>query len=195
MRYSPDHKQITRDRLVSGSATAAKEHGFAATGVDALAKAGGLTSGAFYKHFAGKDALLAAVCEVELAATRARFARIEPLVVEQVLRAVDRYLSLEHVRSPALGCVLPALSAEIGRASLETRTSFERAFAELLAVLTEKVGDESLASAIVTQCVGAVTVARALASEPAQREVLKAARESVRRLARDLTARRQPVTP
>ncbi|MBK6461446.1 MAG: TetR/AcrR family transcriptional regulator [Myxococcales bacterium] len=186
---------MTRDKLVCNSATAAKEHGFAASGVDALAKAAGLTSGAFYRHFSGKDALLAAVCEVELASTRARFARVEPFggerAAEQVLRAVDRYLSLEHVRSPALGCVLPALSAEVGRASLETRTSFERAFAELLAVLTEKVGDEALASAIVTQCVGAVTVARALATEPARRAALEAARESARRLlARDQAIRR-----
>jgi len=182
MRYPRDHKQATRQKLVSQSATAAKAQGFAASGVDALAKAAGLTSGAFYKHFAGKDALLAAVCETELEVTRSRFAAIEPLVMEQILRAIDGYLSLAHVRSPAAGCVLPALSAEVGRASLETRTSFEQAFAELLAVLTEKVGNKALASAIVTQCVGAVTVARALATESAQREVLAAARDGARSL-------------
>ena len=182
MRYPREHKVITREKLVRESGALAKRSGFAGSGVDALAQAAGLTSGAFYKHFEGKDALLAAICEGELAATGARFAAIEPGSREQILRVIDAYLSVAHVRAPEAGCLLPSLSPEIARASQTTREAFERAFHELAAVLAEKVGDPELGSALVTQCVGAVTIARALASEAAQRKVLAAARESVRRL-------------
>ncbi|KFE68882.1 Transcriptional regulator, TetR family protein [Hyalangium minutum] len=164
------------------SAALAKEQGFAASGIDALARSAGLTSGAFYKHFEGKEALLAAICEAELQSTQERFSSIEPQSEEQVLRAVDAYLSLVHVRSPGAGCVLPALAAEMGRAPAATRAVVERAFEELVAVIAEKVGDRALGSALVTQCVGAVSVARALSTETAQREVLAHARVAVRRL-------------
>jgi TetR/AcrR family transcriptional repressor of nem operon len=180
MRYSKDHKAITRDRLVRDSAAQAKKGGFAASGVDALARAAGLTSGAFYKHFGGKDALLSAICKTELEATTARFSSLDSRA--QLLRAFDAYLSLAHVRSPSSGCVLPALSAEVGRAPRATREVYERAFAELVAVFVDKFGDTTTANALVTQCVGAVTIARALATEAAQQAVLAAAREGVRRL-------------
>ncbi|NUP05953.1 MAG: TetR/AcrR family transcriptional regulator [Polyangiaceae bacterium] len=180
MRYPRNHRANTRDTLLRESAALAKREGFAASGVDALARAAGVTSGAFYKHFGGKDALLSAICEAELDATRARFAAIEPGATEQVLRAVDMYLSLAHVQNPAMGCALPALSAEIGRAPEQTRLAFERAFEELIAVIAEKVGAKAVGSALVTQCVGAVTLARALATEGAQRELLQAARRAAR---------------
>lgn len=182
MRYPQDHKAKTRSKLVRDSAARAKQEGFAASGVDALARAAGLTSGAFYKHFDSKDALLSAICETELAGTRARFESVEPGNAADALRAIDAYLSLIHVHRPALGCVLPALSAEIGRAEPATREVFERAFSELLEVISEKIQDEAIGSAIVSQCVGAVILARALATEGAQRKLLRAAREGARKL-------------
>lgn len=182
MRYPPDHKSETRAKLVHAGAAVAKVQGFAATGVDALARAAGLTSGAFYKHFDGKEALLTAICDEELGATRSRFASIAPGDLDQILRAVDAYLSFTHVQSPAVGCLLPALSAEVGRAAQPTREAFERAFAELVTVIEEKIGDRAVGTAIIAQCVGAIMLARALATEAAQRELLRATRRGIRRM-------------
>lgn len=190
MRRPPDHRSAARGRLVRESASRAKEYGFAASGVDALARAAGVTSGSFYKHFDSKDALLSAICEAELDVTRGRFSSSNPPSRDQVLRAVDAYLSLAHVRSPGAGCVLPALSAEIARAPLATREVFERAYLELVAVVAEMIGDRALGNALITQCVGAVCVARALATDAAQREVLRAARTAAEHLV-ELSARLQ----
>ena len=115
MRYSPEQKAESRERLVRASAALAKQEGFAATGIDALAKAADLTSGAFYKHFEGKSELLAAIVESELGATRARFAAIDARDEAQVLAAIDAYLSLGHVKHAEAGCLLPTLAAEIAR--------------------------------------------------------------------------------
>jgi AcrR family transcriptional regulator len=191
MRYPPEQKSRSREKLVRASASVAKQQGFAGSGVDALASAAGLTSGAFYRHFEGKGELLSAIIETELEATRSRFSALQPRNEEQLLLAIDTYLSLAHVRHPESGCVLPTLASEIGRAPAETKEVFERALSELLAVLSEKVGDSSVAFALLNQCVGAVMIARGLATDSAKREVLEAARKNARESIASLTASRE----
>jgi AcrR family transcriptional regulator len=176
MRYPAEHKDRTRSKIVGASAAVAKRGGFSASGIDALAEAAGVTSGAVYKHFEGKDDLLRAIIESELAATERRFASADPE------RAVDMYLSLVHVEHPEVGCLLPALSAEVARASSETREVYERAMDRLMSTLAAVVGDRDLAHALVSLCVGAVTVARGLATEKARTELLAAARTSAHAL-------------
>lgn len=127
----------------------------------------------------GKEALLAAIVEGELAATRGRFAMID---AGQVLATVDAYLSLPHVRHPEAGCLLPSAAPEVARASSETRRAYERALAALTGVLAEKVGDRGRATALLSLCVGAVTVARGLTTDEARGEVLAAARAGARAL-------------
>ncbi len=180
MRYPPGQAAETRAKLVREGGALAKREGFARTGVDDLAREAGMTSGAFYRHFAGKDELLAAIVEAELATTRARFEAIE--THDQLLFALDAYLSMGHVRHPEVGCVLPALAAEVARGSAETRGVFERALTAVTDVLAQKIGDRAVASAILTQCVGAVMVARGLEGEGPRRAVLGAARKSARAL-------------
>jgi TetR/AcrR family transcriptional regulator, transcriptional repressor for nem operon len=59
MRYSPTHKQETRNKLLDSSRAIAKKGGFDTTGVDALMSAIGLTGGAFSSHYASKGDLFA----------------------------------------------------------------------------------------------------------------------------------------
>lgn len=179
MRYQPEHKDRSRAKIVGAGAALAKRAGFGATGIDALAKAAGLTSGALYKHFRGKDALLSAIVDRELSATTARFARID---AERVLAAVDAYLSLAHVNHPEAGCLLPSLAPEVARASSATRAIYEERLAELLSTLEAKVGDRAQAAALLALCAGAVMVARGLESDAARTEMLEAARAGARRL-------------
>lgn len=176
MRYPAEHKDRMRSKIVGASAAVAKRGGFSASGIDALAEAAGVTSGAVYKHFDGKDGLLRAIIESELAATERRFANADPG------RAVDAYLSIAHVEHPEAGCLLPALAAEVARASAETREAYERAMARLLTTLATRLGDRALAQALVSLCVGAVMVARGLASVEAREEILGAARTSAHAL-------------
>ena len=66
MRYTADHKAQARKRLLEKAGALAKTRGFGTTGVDALVKAAGLTSGAFYAHFSSKSEMLAALVANEL---------------------------------------------------------------------------------------------------------------------------------
>src|SRR4030088_2283517 len=59
MRYDPDHKTRTRDRIVRNAARKLRAEGLSSPGVASLMKASGLTVGGFYKHFRSKDELFA----------------------------------------------------------------------------------------------------------------------------------------
>ena len=59
MRYEPEHKTQTRDRIVRNAARKLRAEGLSGPGIASVMKASGLTVGGFYKHFRSKDELLA----------------------------------------------------------------------------------------------------------------------------------------
>src|SRR6266571_8692977 len=63
MRYEPEHKTRTRDRIVRNAARKLRAEGLSGPGVASVMKASGLTVGGFYKHFRSKDELLADAIE------------------------------------------------------------------------------------------------------------------------------------
>ena len=61
MRYSKDHKQATRQRILEAAGRRFKEDGIDGAGVAAVMSDAGLTNGAFYGHFTSKEDLVANV--------------------------------------------------------------------------------------------------------------------------------------
>lgn len=177
MRYSPEHKAQSRARLLDAAGRHAKRHGFAASGVDALAAAAGFTSGALYRHFPDKETLFIAVVQQELAASQVRFARLAevgPEALDGILRA---YLSGTHLRRVEEGCALPALAAEVARASDPVRHAFAEGLEGVHALLQAGTGDAHAAWRLLAQAVGAVLLARALPPGRAQHALLAATRD------------------
>ena len=122
MRYPSDHKEGARARLIDATSALVKKNGFAATGVDGLMAAAGLTSGAFYTHFRSKGDLLEAIIESELKRSIELFSNKSS---EQAVAAAESYLSQTHVAHPESGCAIPSLAAEIARSSASTQSVFE----------------------------------------------------------------------
>ncbi|MBC8167564.1 MAG: helix-turn-helix transcriptional regulator, partial [Bryobacteraceae bacterium] len=58
MRYSQEHKAITRGRIVQSASQEFRRKGAEAVSVADIMKGQGLTQGGFYRHFKGKEALL-----------------------------------------------------------------------------------------------------------------------------------------
>ena len=58
MRYPADHKARAREALLRAGARSLKTSGFNGVGVDGLAAAAGVTSGAFYSNFPSKQAIV-----------------------------------------------------------------------------------------------------------------------------------------
>ena len=65
MRYPVDHKAKAREALLRAGARSLKTCGFNGIGVDGLAAAAGVTSGAFYSNFPNKEAMLQAVIDAQ----------------------------------------------------------------------------------------------------------------------------------
>jgi AcrR family transcriptional regulator len=178
LRYPKSQKASTRQRLLERSARHAKQHGFAGSGMDALAGSAGVTTGSLYRHFAGKSDLFAAVVGHELARTAAAYAALPADDPGAVVDALTGYLSVAHVDHPERGCLLPSLTAEVARADDAVRSVFEAGVGELHALLVRHAGSAERAWALLAQIVGAVLLARAVRDEPLRQQVLESARHA-----------------
>ena len=162
--------------MLSSSGALAKHGGFAGTGVDGLMKAIGLTGGAFYSHFPSKDALFAAVVERELSHSLEVLGENTEGKRDKLQRCLHRYLSMAHVEQPDSGCAIPTLGAEIARADIAVREQAEHWLVRLQQTWAEVLEDDAMAWAILAQCVGALLLARMLASSGRQEQVLGASK-------------------
>lgn len=90
----------TRARILAAAESAFAQTGYDAAGLDTICVAAGVTKGAFYHHFASKEALFLALLEEWLARLAEEFdqARAAGQAAPEALRAL----------SPALGQVLVA---------------------------------------------------------------------------------------
>ena len=124
VRYTKEHKQETRERIMATAGRRLKRDGIEGSGVATLMKDAGLTNGAFYAHFASKDDLVAEAIADQLHALHANIvaqAEPGPAGLEQIVRW---YLSAQHRDNPGDGCPNAALLDEIGRCGDATRQAY-----------------------------------------------------------------------
>jgi TetR/AcrR family transcriptional repressor of nem operon len=133
MRYSKDHKQATRQRILEAAGRRFKQDGIDGAGVAAVMSDAGLTNGAFYAHFASKEDLVANVLADQLRAQRHSFDAQPPdrAGLEAFIRS---YLSPQHRDQYADGCPSAALLDEIARRPAATKQVFTD---ELMSVIDD----------------------------------------------------------
>jgi TetR/AcrR family transcriptional regulator, transcriptional repressor for nem operon len=133
MRYSEDHKQETRRRILEVAGRRFKQDGIDGSGVATLMSDAGLTNGAFYGHFSSKEDLVANVLADQLRTQRKSFDD-QPSDRAGLEAFVRSYLSPEHRDQLASGCPSAALLDEIARRATDTRDVFT---AELMGVVDD----------------------------------------------------------
>ncbi len=123
MRYSTNHKQATRQRIIQAAGRRFKQDGIDGAGVAAVMSDAGLTNGAFYAHFTSKEDLVANVLADQLRAQRKSFDAQPPdrRGLEAFIRS---YLSPQHRDQCADGCPSAALLDEIARRPVATKQVF-----------------------------------------------------------------------
>lgn len=173
-------KQASHERIVSAAARAIRRSGYDGTGVADIMKEAGLTHGAFYAHFASREAMLAEAagqaCAESAAAAADVVARMPP---DQALATMlTAYLSQAHVEQAELGCPLAALGSETSRQAPEVRrvtTQHIKAMVDLIARQLPDWGRPTAherALATMATMVGALVLARAV-DEPALSDSLR----------------------
>lgn len=180
MRYSDDHKAKTRERVLREAARELRAKGRESVSVARVMARAGLTHGGFYAHFASKDDLVAEAVGTMFDDARARLTAMAEDEPRRALRGyIDFYLSHAHRDNREWGCPLPALSGDLARADPAARARFGagvKGLSDRLAQRLRAIGNatpETDASAMLTQMVGAVALARAVA-DPAQSDAILA---------------------
>ncbi|MDR7377240.1 AcrR family transcriptional regulator [Rhodoferax ferrireducens] len=175
-------KEASHERIVSAAARAIRRSGYDGTGVADIMKEAGLTHGAFYAHFASREAMLAEAadraCAESAAVATGVVANVPP---EQALASMlHAYLSPEHLQQVELGCPLAALGSETPRQAPEVRrvtTRHIKAMVDLAARQSPDWGQPAAherALVTVATMVGTLLLARAV-DEPALSDSLCAA--------------------
>jgi TetR/AcrR family transcriptional regulator, transcriptional repressor for nem operon len=133
VRYSQDHKETTRRRILEAAGRRFKQDGIDGAGVATLMSDAGLTNGAFYGHFSSKEDLVANVLADQLRTQRKSFDD-QPSDRAGLEAFVRSYLSREHRDQLAGGCPSAALLDEIARRPTDTRDVFT---AEVMGVVDD----------------------------------------------------------
>jgi len=181
MRYSPDHKAQTHQRIIKEASVRFRRDGIGATGLQPLMKALNLTHGGFYAHFKSKDelvekALQAAAAELD-AHCEMLFSQERPLEA-----FIDSYLSEWHQISPHEGCPLTTMSSEMGLRGQNSCTTDEVLNARLkqveAALGSPNAGEQSLV--LMSTLVGALVLARSVESAELATRILDVVRGSLK---------------
>ncbi|MBR0703918.1 TetR/AcrR family transcriptional regulator [Bradyrhizobium diazoefficiens] len=186
MRYSPEHKQETHDRIVRKASTRLREKGAHGIGVADLMKEAGLTHGGFYAHFDSREALVIEAFGYAMDRSMEHWRQITDEVSpdKRLGLVAEAYLSTLHRDNPGHGCSIPALGAEIARESPKARKAFAGKLDEMIEQLTDYIPNmprkaaRKQAIATLATMAGTMLLARIAGSSELSDEVLKAGRDS-----------------
>jgi TetR/AcrR family transcriptional repressor of nem operon len=185
MRYQPEHKAETHQKIVKDASRRIRNEGMTGAAVSALMRDAGLTHGGFYKHFESKDALLMeSLSEAfQETADRLTHAGMQSRPETAWKAIVKTYLSLEYCDHIEYGCPLTALAPELARADKAMKPrifeELKRYRSRMLPFMPgQRTADKERAFfSIFSTMVGAIEIARML-PEPVMREkVLASARD------------------
>ena len=184
MRHSPEQAEAARKRVLDAAGRALREHGFGGVGVDGLAEAAGLTSGAFYAHFRSKAAAFRAVVSAGIERLRLGVEGFKSRYGDAWFDAFAAYyLGAAHRGDVAGGCAVPSLSAEVARADEGVRADYETELKRVAEEVAAGLGGglpREAAWPLIAQLAGGVLLARAVADKALAEEIAGATLRSLR---------------
>ncbi len=178
VRYSKEHKQATRQRMIETAGRRFKQDGIDGSGVATLMADAGLTNGAFYAHFESKDDLVTTVVADQLRNQDAAVSAMAPgrAGAEEFVR---EYLSVEHRDNPAEGCPSAALLDEIARSGDATKQAYTDGLLTVIDDVAIRLAPRNPASAraqtlgVFALMVGTLQLSRALVDQALADQVLE----------------------
>lgn len=172
-----------RDKLLEAAVKLVRGNGFNATSVDQLCTEAGVTKGAFFHHFASKEALGVAAADYWSSSTGGFFAEApfhhHPRAIDRVLGYIDLRIALIGGPAESFSCVAGTMVQEAFRSSSAIRLACEASIMGNAAALTPDIAEamadaavtgttpESLAAHIQTVIQGAFILAKARGEEKA----------------------------
>jgi TetR/AcrR family transcriptional repressor of nem operon len=185
MRVSKAQQVRNRQQVVVAAAKLLREHGIEGVGVDALAKAAGMTHGAVYSHFGSKDELVAAAIRQSVDEIRANWiadagGEGSPGLFNRLVRS---YVSRAHRDQPGTGCAMAAIGSDAIRQGKNVRRAFSDASVSMIDVIAnasegdtpEARRDEAIA--VISSMLGAVVLSRIVEDQTLSDRILALVRK------------------
>jgi TetR/AcrR family transcriptional repressor of nem operon len=181
MGHSQAQKVETRQRIVEVAARRLRERGVDGASIADLMKEAGLTVGGFYKHFASRDELVREAFEYALRDIESWQASI-PTDPQRAMRA---YLSGSHRDNIERACPVSALVNDMSRCAGATREAYSLRIEKIVGLIAQAspalldATKRAEAFHILSACVGAVTLSRAVSDPELSNQILDGALSGV----------------
>ncbi|WP_427028590.1 TetR/AcrR family transcriptional regulator [Halomonas sp. H2] len=195
MPYPKSHKSKTKERILASATELFSRNGFQKVSIGQIMKLAKMTHGAFYAHFASKEALYNE--SVRLTIDNSRAARLVkgPLSLQHLTELVANYCNLQELEAKHKPGPEAVLFNEIGSEKAEIRTMFEASYMSMKKMLETRlialsklkqlpfandrkaIADKS--RVILASLVGAVAIAKSLPGEVERKQVLIATQRQI----------------
>jgi TetR/AcrR family transcriptional regulator, transcriptional repressor for nem operon len=178
MGYSQAQKAESKRRVLEVASRQIRENGIEALGVADCMRSAGLTHGAFYGHFASRDALIVEALEHALHESEKRMASPERAAQNAhktpLASIVEAFISEYHAKNPGGGCALCAIAGEARHASADVKALLRRYVEQLASRIANAIGEggEQASLGIVATIVGAITLARTVDDDELAKSIL-----------------------
>lgn len=187
MPYSKEHKQKSREKILTSASKLFPRLGYEAVSIDMLMDDAGLTRGAFYNHFHNKDevyaeAIIYASLRSPISLEKAKASSLKAWFD----KTLGRYMSREHVDEAPSPCPLAFLVTDIGQRQGAIRNTYTRVFKNLSNTIKKRLRENDVrretVMAVSAMMIGAVAVARALDDEKTADRLLANCRATAKEL-------------
>jgi TetR/AcrR family transcriptional regulator, transcriptional repressor for nem operon len=188
VRYPSEHKERTRERIVTAAAREFRRRGEEGVGIAGLMQELKLTHGGFYRHFKSKDALFAESLAAAFEDAGAKLMRAASQAPgHEIAAVIDAYLNDLHCMHAGEGCPIAALAADVARLPKHVRAAMDRGLDRYAARFapfckgTTAAERRRNALLLFAGMAGTLTIARATADETLRASILKSGRDFYKR--------------
>ena len=192
MRYAPEHKQETKDRIVTVAGRLFRKHGYEGVGIDRIMADANLTRGGFYGYFKSKKDLFRHVVDAEHdfeTRMTARDGTTKAELAAQAMEIVSGYLDIKNRLAVGQGCTMAALSVDVARSDKKTKQAYTTCIEDLAAQFNRTINPDDPKDPrgllCIATCVGGLTIARGMTDDDLAKKALQTCRDHVIQILED----------
>ena len=192
MRYAPEHKQETKDLIITVAGRLFRKHGYEGVGIDRIMADANLTRGGFYGYFKSKKDLFQHVVDADHdfnARMAARDGINHADLAAQAMEVVSGYLDINNRKAVGQGCTMAALSVDVARSDQKTKKAYTNFIEDLAAQFNRTINPDDPKDPrgllCIATCVGGLTIARGLTDDALAEKALQACRDQVIQILED----------
>ena len=182
MSPRPGRKEESRAKILASAGRGFRGHGYGGLGVDGLAKAAGVTSGAFYAHFKSKAEAFREAVTAGMRDLAAGISGFQDRLGDRWRDGlVDFYLTERVTCDIGESCALQNLTGEVARAGDDAREAFETELRVVIDTTASGLHGDGAARraeaiALLALLSGGVSMARAVKDPELSAEIAAAVR-------------------